>query len=990
MTSLFLTSLAVSEFRGVRRQVDLRFGKRLTVIYGGNATGKSSIAQAIEFAITGSVLDHELNPVPTHYLNNTAASQDGRVTLRFSDGQSGTALNAVTSESRNQIEQRFRKIGSVDWPERQHLPIHTTHITPQGALARVLSTDSVDRNDLSGLCTGSYLRFLLARASQLADYFRQAATGRNMQSALKDARNAYESARVLRESLAATRPENVARLDPTQLTREMAMRLNLSELSDITAILSEIVKRTDQAEQRLSTIQRLLLRMRDLGQYEVELTQLRTVINRSATTEGELLSKRDEVNTLLEATSAREADAAGRQVRASASVATYERYQQSLALLGALHARLTQTEALLPDLHQQITSLTSTLETAVADQREKSDRAVRMETEYANCRAQIEALTAALRSLEGMNDGVLADARQRLLENESLLQRLREQESLVSAQSAAAQQSEAAARTELEGISHINGRFLPAASELRALIEDDACTLCGHHHGSREALESAIEAIVNARLASSQSQQGQYERAAQYLRDTAAAYRAVQEQLTSAMSEIARLRQSVTTIEARRAAAVSEIQSALRLQGLALSVTTKSLMSARDQLTTKLGQLTQDLDVARQTLNESDTSRIDIERELAERSAEREQLNRLVKELREQIDTARNAQPSAVSADVATASRTELTELANLLGQLQLAADRAMAQLTEFDRQLTENRAQRAGAQRQLEALEGLLSRLDAELDQVGASRDVTVLLNLESTTRSQRDELISTGDRAVAVQRQLAQIERYHAHVKAEEQHRTALRAMDDLRRRQEKLNLRAAEFADLQLELERVQSSTAEAVLESVRGPVGIMFRAMTAGCQWDIEFALTNDGRVEARLLDGMGSTLAANAILNSAYLNVSAIALRIALASQQNWTSLRTIVLDDPILEMDSLTQSALLDGLESILLSTHEPWRNLQFIITTWSEDFAVLAAHKLAHMNNPSGAGPDDFVIYRLASLPDGTVTPERHAPRWKAQADAA
>jgi len=162
------------------------------------------------------------------------------------------------------------------------------------------------------------------------------------------------------------------------------------------------------------------------------------------------------------------------------------------------------------------------------------------------------------------------------------------------------------------------------------------------------------------------------------------------------------------------------------------------------------------------------------------------------------------------------------------------------------------------------------------------------------------------------------------------------------------------------------------------------------MTAGCQWEIEFALTEGGQVEAKLLDGVGSAFPATSVLNSAYLNVSAIALRIALASQQNWTTLRTIVLDDPILEMDALTQSALIDGLEAILLSRDSPWKDLQLVINTWSEDFAVLAAHKLAHMNSIDDLGDNQFAIYRLGSLPNGNVVAERHAPRWKTRADAA
>jgi len=130
--------------------------------------------------------------------------------------------------------------------------------------------------------------------------------------------------------------------------------------------------------------------------------------------------------------------------------------------------------------------------------------------------------------------------------------------------------------------------------------------------------------------------------------------------------------------------------------------------------------------------------------------------------------------------------------------------------------------------------------------------------------------------------------------------------------------------------------------------------------------------------------------AGALLNSAYLNIAAVALRVALASQQNWTPLRTVVLDDPILEMDSLTQSALIDGIEAILTSPHSPWNSLQLVITTWSEDFAVLAAHKLAHMNVDSPSNTDQFVIHRLGADHDGSATSERHVPRWAARTSAA
>jgi hypothetical protein len=168
------------------------------------------------------------------------------------------------------------------------------------------------------------------------------------------------------------------------------------------------------------------------------------------------------------------------------------------------------------------------------------------------------------------------------------------------------------------------------------------------------------------------------------------------------------------------------------------------------------------------------------------------------------------------------------------------------------------------------------------------------------------------------------------------------------------------------------------------------------MTAGCPWEIEFRL-EDGKVSPVLADGATHDVAATSVLNSAYVNVAAIALRLALASQQRWTRLRTVILDDPILEMDLLTQSALIDGLEAVLVSNFTPWSDLQFVLTTWSEDFAVMAAHKLAHLNlndgehtTVHGTPIDEFVIHQLSLQPDGAIAAQRHVPRWQAEESAA
>ena len=991
MPNLHMSSLSLQGFRGIREPLDLQLGRRLTIIYGGNATGKSSLAQAIEFTLSGQVIDHEDNPIPARFLSNALDPTPGRVCLRLTDGTTEYPLDAVTDESRSAIEDRFRKVGSVDWPARHIIPVTTTHITSQGTLARILAADAVTRNDLSGLCAGAYLRSLLARATRLADYFRQGATGRNMQSEIKDARAAFEAARVLHESLAVSvGPTAPMILNAEQLLKQLASELALPKVLDINRMVQEVDGRLAESEQKLVAIQRLLVRMRDLGQYEVELTQLRALVNDGAATETTLLAKRNEINEVLMKQRLRESEAIANMEQATATVAASERYQRSLSLIESLDTRMVQSRRSLEPLAEQIASLGGALQSAIADQRAKSEALVGLTHDRALAENQLGVVASGIRLLSEVPEPPISANEARVGDCAQITKEIRTREVNAAAQLRTALEFEIRAETEFKQLSENDARFVAAAAELESFITDDACSLCGHHHGTKHALETAMHAVREHRLSGFSRQREQFERASADRREKAAWHATLQKEARSAEAGLTEARRTLEHLKTQRQATLEVVRESLTRQGLQPPLSAEALAILRIALDTKVSQLENEINSARQAEEESRQTTGDLEREFAERSAEAEQLKRLGRELQDQIDAARHEQPELVSAEALSAARIAVSAAESTLIELQHETGKTLANLAEQDRLLAETRAQRAGAQRRLEVIEGLLKALDGELQEVGATRDVAVLLTLEGTTRQQRDHAAAQKARSLQVRQELGQIERYRARIAASEQFRAAQVRLDDLHRHQARLGKRATQFAELQKELEKAQSTTAEKVLKNVRVPVGIMFRAMTAGCQWDIEFALTDSGHVETRLLDSVGGVFPATAVLNSAYLNISAIALRIALASQQNWTALRTIVLDDPILEMDSLTQSALIDGLEAILDSQCSPWTNLQLVITTWSEDFAVLAAHKLAHMNAIASADSDEFLIYRLGSLPGGAVVPERHAPRWKRQATAA
>jgi len=596
MPFLHATSLSVRGFRGIRRPIDLDFGTRLTIVYGGNATGKSSIAQAMEFALTGQVLDHEDRPIGLSYVANNRESIAGAVTLRLSDGSTSMPLNARTDESRAQIEQRFRTVGSADWPERQHLPVTTTHITSQGALSKVLGAASVTRNDLSGLCAGSYLRFLVNRAQQLARIFRQAATGRNIQTELKDARASYEAARVLHDTLAATRQGGVVpSVDPAVMVSELAAALGTADVTSVAGVLAIVDKRVDKADTTLHAIQALLLRMRDLGQYEVELTQLRSLVADFVAQEEELLAKKTEANRTLKTHEQGALAASTKRARAIEALETYERYQQSLATVASLSARVTEAATGTSRIEKEVKGVRALLQTAIDEQRQKSERVISMRQGQGRIEAQAAAIAGALQVFSEVPAEAIAQADLNIAEVEAVVGRLRKAVNEAAERGRTAREVESTAEHALRQQSERSSLFLSAATELRSFLEDDKCPLCGHSHGNADTLQAAIEATMQAKLSSSTTLRGTFEEASARRREEDQTHSDANGLLVTA--EAASIRHGLRSAElkAKQAVLLARINNLLRDAGVTADVTLQSLGALQDTLREQLTNVTSEL-----------------------------------------------------------------------------------------------------------------------------------------------------------------------------------------------------------------------------------------------------------------------------------------------------------------------------------------------------------------------------------------------------------
>jgi AAA domain len=982
---LHLSKIDLIAFRGIERTLPLEFGRRLTIIYGGNATGKSSIAQAIEFAMTGQVRDYEDGLIPAGYLANTRAGSPGRVSLTLDDG---SVLTGSTDRPRSEIERRFREVGTVDWPERQPLPLTTTHVTTQGMLARVLgSANAVTRNDLSGLCAGAYLRFLVSRARTLADHFRQASSGRNIQAELRDARAAYDTAKLLRDSLVTTSQANeVSAAAVDARLRDVNVKLSLPGPTSVDASLVHMGKRLEEIEQRLQTLQSLLGRTRELGQREAEFEELKKQLSDARAAQSVVLENKTAVSAALLKTAEQLQDAVSRRTQLLDDMAAYEQHQQATSVIAALEERIRELRLSAQKANDDTQTLNRQLDAARGDLLARSAKLAQLRQSRQTAELQRNATQQAIEGITHLPSG-----RDPKLEAaaETLRRELLDLERAVEARSKevqSAREEEAVISARLSEVSASGERFLAAVNEMRSFVADGHCPFCGQNHGSVEALEQAIGRISAASVHGADVLRRQFEAASEHRQASETEERQQGVRIAEARTNSSALLAAIQKMSEERKAATSVIEQNLRRAGLSVAFEAEVLKGIQADLDARISGLDQEIRDGSGGEREEEARRAQLERALAAKSSEVEQLGRLGAELSDQIGKVRANLGAGTTPHDHARNKDGLAEVEPLIRVLEREQGQRQASLLELDRTIAEKKSEIAGIERRLQVVEAFLGSLDAELKAVGASRDVRTVLEIDQRERQQRDDLSLLKTKALEIKQDQRLLEQSRALSRASQQLVANEQALTTLQSRQQRLQRRSGQFKELHQELESLQNDTAEIVLGNIRRPVSTVFQAMTAGCPWDIEFRL-EDGKVNAVLTDGSAHDVAATSVLNSAYVNVAAIALRLALASQQRWTRLRTVVLDDPILEMDHLTQSALIDGLEAVLASSFAPWHDLQFVLTTWSEDFAVMAAHKLAHLNHES---VDDFVIHRLSSDLDGTIVSQRHVPRWRKEANAA
>jgi len=142
-------------------------------------------------------------------------------------------------------------------------------------------------------------------------------------------------------------------------------------------------------------------------------------------------------------------------------------------------------------------------------------------------------------------------------------------------------------------------------------------------------------------------------------------------------------------------------------------------------------------------------------------------------------------------------------------------------------------------------------------------------------------------------------------------------------------------------------------------------IRIRVNNKTCELDVEA----EASVASERLGDI--TVLPSAYFSEAQMNSLAITVFLAGALRQQWSGFSTILIDDPVQQMDEMNVHAFLDLLRGLS-------GQRQFIIFTCSRDFYLLALDKLVCLNNLKR---ESFLAYRLEGIAPAALKVHRDAP---------
>lgn len=1020
-----VTGLDISDFRGIQciDQKKMPFTADITIVYGSNGTGKTSIADALEWVVTGNIShvdttkqsSNEPDPIMnlfspdgitkvTCYLNNdtfVSRAKDGRKETKQIDGKH-------EQDNRKVIDHvvGMKAPAGVTPLQIQHLRelFSGSHLLAQHNMRRFLEpTNASDRFDTLTNMIGAeeFVRFREKTAS----------VNKRLQSTLRD--QTYEGTKARREfestknKIHQVRGElkyiqNILSKDHTATERiqelieilerngcildgELLSHLQnesiLNQIDNITSYLEPIItSKKKQVSDLLLKFENLKQSVQQKLKIRKELEQLRE----ESLQQKKMLSRlQNNYSTLTEQLNQQ----SGIRDNLSKDRSEAETKRKQLLWLNSIHSEYTQSIGQLQEIAKTLNSRLSVIRELEKELNQKEDLLVAVQISIEKTDQQIADKNESLSRLT-----VLSNRLQNVLSNHADIKELGEKASKLDQKTKNLRAELDATKTQAktahslteslqhtyEGLSAGHKTKQALLARLYELIDSPKCTLCGRDFSSVDEAKSTIKQQLASVPKELTSITHKVEKARKDEENAVAKVRTLSHALEANESSLddCRKQQAVALEKVKKFVLECKNLSVIlpennsgnwtniineALEKYQTGELTSKVVLLRDQKSLVSAQTIK----LRQTIS-AETTAIDKARHEKERLESR--ISTIQTEMiSHKFDPHKLPSSECLRKELSLitsrleATSGQLVEQENLIKPLLVKDKQLRNEIANISESIAHDKIR-------LNACESIWTEFTSLCQAV----DVDVN-NIQNSLKARRQTVLDTKVSLDAADSIFQELQQYALL----ERKSSELQRFDEERKRLEKVLKCTQDTVDylqqwykrmktLEIEVSRQQAATVGAHLKQLEPILQLLYSRLNPHPVFgSVKIIVDEDSHtLDVQTMtniehDSNQIIVSPSKFFSDAQMNVLAISVFLAGALQQRWSRFRTLFIDDPIQQMDEMNVAAFLDLLRG-LTGDH------QFIVFTCSRDFYLLALDKLACLNKMR---PGRFCAYRLEGV---------------------
>lgn len=975
-----LKSISIQNFRAYRTKKEFELGSAVTVLYGPNGFGKTSFFDALDFAVTGGVgrlkkASGGLSRAAKHLDCDDDTTEVSLTLVR--DGQKHVITRTLADHNNavvnGKVLQRKDVLslltgGTVPGADRVESMVdlfRATHLFSQEN--QELTRDVASKSELSSELVTKMLAFEdYASGVKKAEEVLKLAN-QEYASAVADAKRAQDDIRSERSEL--ERLQGLAAMDTSSDaldTRFVAIEqaisaagfdLSATEIRDTRGVRAMLESSAAQSNALRTSLSRAVDQIGTLAtlrsqheQMQTQLTERQAYLQQAEAEEVAAMERLNSASTGLAQLKSQEASLQNRLKWFNWAVSVQPEYAQLTEQVKNLSASMTslasqvaiQREAL--DQVQAVQrQAASTLQAAETDLKAASDMRMRVQS------------VKEVAALWDQSELVLAELTRALPEAKAMLETLRGQRE--AAQEAAREQNLVLGRAEREvnDAKDSRNQINALVAELRGHVDGPICQMCGHDHGSTEALLQAIDKRLE-----------QADRIVQLL-ESASKERTTLElrfdQLHEAVERVAqhelRLAQLLKQ-QAQLSQQRSDYEASLTTIGLSLTrETPQQLESLNSQVHERELSVAATVGTERQSLGTADAAvatalgrlhAVQQQQQATEKALDsaRQRLSELVRdgdrsfasldaslvELTDTRDAVQSQLPSMSTALSAAEGQYENEKAAHAAAKAAVAAARTSQQ-----------QASQAWSAHQTR-VQSLLSELaaakfDSSVTQEDLRQQIDFATAREVLAQSLADQVVEL-EVAVDTAATSAAFQSIRQRIQGKEQ------IIQEATARAQKVQPWVGYFTEVTKLLSTQQSFATDHFIDEY-GPRTAVIQQRLRPVYGFGGIEVTSKDRAISVSVHRKEERLRPTDYFSQSQVQTLILGLFLTACSSQTWSGFSSIMMDDPVTHFDDLNTYALLDLILG-LLSSAEGER--QFVISTCDEKLLQLARQKFRHLGS--------------------------------------